>query len=120
MDKELYDFVEERAKVLAEAGSSKAETKAAASDWLAAVQADSSEEAVDKATEALLEYLEGKPRTIDGIIGFAEGPAKDVFGEEAAAAMLEKHKARKEQGERYCDCPSCTAASELLIRFGRA
>ena len=120
MDKETFDYIAERAEILSTADSSKAETKQAASDWLAAVKADSSEEAIDKATDALLEYLEGRPRTIDGIIEFAKGPAKDIFGEDAASAMLEKHTARKEQGEKYCDCPSCTAASELLIKFGRA
>ena len=63
--------------------------------------------------------MEGRPTTIDGVIAFAEGPAKQMMGEEAAAKMLAEQKERKAQGAKYCNCPSCTAASELLAKFGR-
>ena len=33
--------------------------------------------------------------------------------------MLEAQLARKEAGAKYCNCPSCAAASELLAKFGR-
>ena len=33
-------------------------------------------------------------------------------------ALAEQLK-RKEAGAKYCNCPSCTAASELLAKFGR-
>ena len=42
-----------------------------------------------------------------------------LMGEEAAAAMLAEQLKRKEAGAKYCNCPSCTAASELLAKFGR-
>ena len=42
-----------------------------------------------------------------------------AMGEEAAAAMLAEQLKRKEAGAKYCNCPSCTAASELLAKFGR-
>ena len=42
-----------------------------------------------------------------------------MFGEEAAAKMAEEQKARKEQGAKWCNCPSCAAASEILAKFGR-
>ena len=71
------------------------------------------------ATDKLLDVLEGRPTTIDGVIAFAEGPAKQLMGEEAAAAMLAEQLKRKEAGAKYCNCPSCTAASELLAKFGR-
>ena len=36
-----------------------------------------------------------------------------------AAAMAAEQKQRKEQGAKWCGCPSCTAASEILAKFGR-
>ena len=77
------------------------------------------DEAVAAATDKLLDVLEGRPTTIDGVIAFAEGPAKQLMGEEVAAAMLAEQLKRKEAGAKYCNCPSCTAASELLAKFGR-
>ena len=119
MEKELLDYVAERAGILATADTSKQETKDAAAAWKDAVAADSSDAAVEAATTKLLDFLEGRPTTIDGVIAFAQGPAKEMMGEEAAAKMLEAQLARKEAGAKYCNCPSCVAASELLAKFGR-
>lgn len=119
MDKEVFDYVAERADILATADSSKQDTKDAARAWKAAVASDSSDAAVEKATTELLDFLEGRPTTIDGVIAFAEGPAKQLMGEEAAAGMLAAQKARKAQGAKWCNCPSCTAATEILAKFGR-
>lgn len=117
MEKELFDYVAERAGILATADTSKQDTKDAAAAWKDAVAADSSDAAVEAATNKLLDFLEGRPTTIDGVIAFAQGPAKEA--EEAAAKMLEAQLARKEAGAKYCNCPSCAAASELLAKFGR-
>lgn len=119
MEKELFDYVAARAEVLATSDASTQVTKDAAEAWKTAVAADASDAAVEAATEKLLDVLEGRPTTIDGVIAFAEGPAKQMFGEEAAAQMLAKQQQRKAEGAEYCDCPSCTAASELLVKFGR-
>lgn len=119
MEKELFDYVAERAEVLATNDASTQVTKDAAAAWKVAVAADASDEAVAAATDKLLDVLEGRPTTIDGVIAFAEGPAKQLMGEEAAAAMLAERLKRKEAGAKYCNCPSCTAASELLAKFGR-
>ena len=119
MDKELFDFVSARADILAVSNASTQVTKDAAQAWKDAVAADAGEEVVKAATEKLLDILEGRPTTIDGVIAFAEGPAKQLFGEEAAAAMLAEQKARKEQGAKWCNCEACTAATELLAKFGR-
>ena len=119
MEKELFDYVAQRAEVLATSDASTQVTKDAAESWKAAVAADASDAAVEAATAQLLDVLEGRPTTIDGVIAFAQGPAKQIMGEQAAAAMLEAQLARKEAGARYCNCPSCTAASELLAKFGR-
>ena len=41
------------------------------------------------------------------------------MGEEAAAQMLAAQKKRKEEGAKYCNCEACTAATEILAKFGR-
>ncbi len=119
MEKDLFNYVAERTEILATSDASTQVTKDAAEAWKAAVAADTSDEAVEAATKQLLDVLEGRPTTIDGVIAFAEGPAKQLMGEEAAAAMLADQLKRKEAGAKYCNCPSCTAASELLAKFGR-
>lgn len=119
MDKELFDYVAERADILSTAESSKQETKDAALAWKEAVAADASDAAVAEATAKLVDYLDDRPRTIDGLIAFLEGPGKELFGEEAAAQGLAAQQKRKEEGAKFCDCPSCTAASEILAKFGR-
>ncbi len=117
MEKELFDYVAERADILIASGASTQVTRDAAQAWKDAVAADAA--AADDATAKLLDILEGRPTTIDGVIAFAEGPAKQIFGEEAAAKMLEEQKQRKEAGAKYCNCDACTAASELLAKFGK-
>lgn len=117
MEKELFDYVVERVDVLSVAGTSKQDTKDAALAWKDAVAADPA--AADEATKTLLDFLEGRMVTIDQVIAFAEGPAKQLFGEEGAAKMLEEQLQRKEQGAKYCNCEAHTAAGELLAKFGR-
>lgn len=119
MEKELFDYVAERVDVLSVSGASTQVTKDAALAWKEAVAADSSDAAVEEATTKLLDILEGRPTTIDGVIAFAQGPAASMFGEEAAAKMLAEQLKRKEEGAKYCNCEACTAASELLAKFGR-
>ena len=117
MEKDSVDFVAERVETLIASGASTQVTKDAAQAWKDAVAEDRA--AAYDATIKLLDVLEGRPTTIDGVIAFAEGPAKQIFGEEAAAKMLEEQKQRKEAGAKYCNCDACTAASELLAEFGR-
>ena len=119
MEKELFDYVAKRAEILSASPASTQVTKDAALAWKEAVAADASDAAVKDATNKLLDILEGRPTTIDGVIAFAQGPAAGMFGEEAAAAMLAEQLARKEAGAKYCNCEACTAASELLAKFGR-
>lgn len=117
MEKELFDYVAERVDILAVSNASTQVTKDAAAAWKKCVSTD--ESAADGATETLLNILEGRPTTIDGVIAFAQGPAVAMFGEEAAAGMLAEQTKRKAEGAKYCNCEACTAASELLAKFGR-
>lgn len=119
MEKELFDFVAERAGILAVADTSKQDTKEAARAWKDAVAADSSDTAVEAATNTLLDFLEGRMTGIDDVIAFAEGPAADIMGADAAAGMLAAAKARKAEGWKYCICEAHVAAAELLGKFGR-
>ncbi len=119
MEKETFDYVAERAKVLSKAETSTQVTKDAATEWLNATAANASDGAVETATTKLLDTLEGRPTTIDGVIAFAEGPAAQLMGEEAAAQMLAAQKERKANGAKWCNCDACTAATEILAKFGR-
>ena len=119
MEKELMDYIAKRVDILSTADTSTQVTKDAALAWKEAVATDNSDAAVEKATTTLLDILEGRPTTIDGVIAFLEGPAKEIFGEEDAAKRLADQRKRKEAGAKWCDCPSCTAATEILAKFGR-
>ena len=119
MEKELFDYVSERVDILAVADTSTQVTKDAATAWKDAVSADSSDAAVDEATTKLLDVLEGRPTTIDGVIAFLQGPAIELFGEDAAAQGLAEQEKRKAEGAKWCNCEACAAASEILAKFGR-
>ena len=88
MNKETFDYVAERADALADSEFSTQVTKDAAQAWRDAVAADSSDAAIDAATNDLLDVLEGRPTTIDGVIAFLQGPAIEMLGEDAAASAL--------------------------------
>ena len=118
MDQELFDYVSQHVDVLAVSNVSTQVTKDAAQAWKDAVAADGQDVAA-QTTEKIFDVLEGRPTTIDEAIAFAQGPAKEHFGEEAAAKMLAQETQRKAQGAKYCSCEACTAASELLGKFGR-
>ena len=118
MDTTTVDYIAARVDILAASDASTQVTKDAANAWKEAVAAGGAD-AADAATEQLLDILEGRPTTIDGVIAFAEGPAKEMFGEEAAAQILTTQQQRKAEGAKWCDCDACTAATEILAKFGR-
>ncbi|MEI3231153.1 MAG: hypothetical protein V8S24_07920 [Gordonibacter pamelaeae] len=97
MNKETFDYVAERVDVvLADSEFSTQVTKDAARAWKDTVAADSSDAAIDAATNDLLDVLEGRPTTIDGVIAFLQGPAIEMLGEDAAASALAAQQQRKE------------------------
>lgn len=119
MEQATFDYVAPRVDILSTSQASTQVTKDAALAWKEAVAADNSDAAIEQATEQLLDILEGRPTTIDGVIAFAQGPAKEMFGEEMAAQILAKQEQRKADGAKWCDCDACTAATEILAKFGR-
>ena len=118
MNKETFDYVAERVDALAGSDFSTQVTKDAAQAWRDAVAADSSDAAIDAATNDLLDVLEGRPTTIDGVIAFLQGPAIEMLGDAAASALAAQQQ-RKESGAKYCDCEACSAATEILAKFDR-
>lgn len=119
MEQSTFDYIAPRIDILSTSQASTQVTKDAALAWKEAVATDSSDAAIERATEQLLDILEGRPTTIDGVIAFAQGPAKEMFGEEMAAQILTKQEQRKADGAKWCGCDACTAASEVLAKFGR-
>ena len=72
-------------------------------------------EANKAATKAYIAALEDGIATIDESIAFAKSAkAKEIFGADAAAELLKKEQARKAKGEKFCNCPACALAQEIL------
>ncbi len=72
-------------------------------------------EANKAATKAYVAALEDGIATIDESIAFAKSAkAKEIFGAEGAAELLKKEQARKAKGEKFCNCPACSLAQEIL------
>jgi len=116
MDKELFDYTAAKVEELLAAPSSSKTTRDAAQGWKDAVAAGKD---VDEATKALLDAIDAHHTTVDELIAFASGAAKDLMGEDVAAGMLAHGQQIKAAGAKYCDCAACTAAHELLAKHGR-
>lgn len=116
MEKELFDYTAQKVEELLAAGSSSQNTREACETWKKAVAEDTD---ADVATKALLDALDEHHTTIDELIAFASGAAKEIMGEEIAAAMLAHAEEIKAAGAKYCDCAACTATHELLAKHGR-
>ena len=118
MEKELFDYIAERVDILAVSGASRQETMDKAAAWKEAV-AGADDAAIEAATAEFADYLMGRLATIDDVIAFAQGPAVEMLGAEAAAQMLEAQQQRKAAGEKYCNCEAHVAATEILAKLGR-
>ncbi len=116
MEKELLDYTAQKVEELLAAPSSSQTTRAAAQGWKDAIAAGTD---ADVATKALLDAIDEHHTTIDELIAFASGAAKELMGEEVAAGMLAHAQEIKAQGAKYCDCAACTATHELLAKHGR-
>ena len=87
------------------------EIKEAAQNYLDAV----GKEGEAEAAKAYVAELEADIMPIDGLIAFAESDmVAKVFGADGVKNVLIHAKERKEAGEKYCDCPACTACEALL------
>ena len=116
MEKDLFDYTAQKVEELLAAPSSSKVTIEAAQAWKDAIAAGAD---ADEATATLLDAIDQHHTTIDELIAFASGAAKDLMGEEVAAGMLAHAQEIKAQGAKYCDCAACTAAHALLAKHGR-
>lgn len=116
MDKGLFDYTAQKVEELLAAPSSSKATLDAAQGWKDAIAAGKD---ADEATKALLDAIDAHHTTVDELIAFASGAAKDLMGEEVAAGMLAHGQEIKAAGAKYCDCAACTATHELLAKHGR-
>jgi hypothetical protein len=116
MEKELLDYTAMKVEELLAAPSSSKVTLDAAKAWKESVAAGAD---VDAATTELLDAIDRHHTTIDELIAFTEGRAKDLLGEEVAAGMHAHALEIQAQGAKYCDCAACTAAHALLAKHGR-
>lgn len=111
MDKEILNYVIEKTHELISAPSCSSEAKTAAQSWLDAV--GSGEEAAE--TKKYIDELEEDIMPIDGLISFAESDyGIQVFGADTAENIAAHAKEIKSAGAKYCDCPACAAAADIL------
>ena len=111
MEKNVLDYVTEKSNDLINAFSCSAEAKAAAKDWLSAVGTDSEADE----TRKYIAELEADIMPLDNLIAFAESAqGREYFGEVQAGGVAAHAKELKENGEVYCDCPTCAAVAAIL------
>ena len=97
MKSEVLSYVAERSKELMEASTCSKEAKAAAKAWLEAVGTDQEARETEK-----------------GLLAFASSDGgKQVFGEHAAQ-VADHARELVASGAKYCDCPACSIAAEIL------
>lgn len=104
----------ELAQAVIDAPSACAEFKEAAKNYINAIGTDD-----EKKMGAML-VAEAKEDicTIDDVIGFfATDMAKQIFGEDGAAAKLAHAQEIKANDAIFCDCPGCTAALAIINNF---
>ncbi len=103
--------IAEKVKALINAPSCCAELKTVGNDWLKAV--GSAEEKT--MSEKLIKELEADIQPIDDVIAlFSSETGKNIVGEDAAKNMVAHFKEVKAAGGKWCDCPACTVAREIL------
>lgn len=111
MNKEVLDYVVEKAHELMSAATCNSETKAAAQAWLDALGKDNEE----AETKKFIDEMEADIMPIDNLIAFAESEGGvQVFGADHTKVVAAHAKEIKDAGAKYCDCPACAAVEAIL------
>ena len=101
----------EKIKAMAAAPSCCAPLKAAVKNYLDAV--GTADEKI--AAQSLIAEIEADITTVDKLVPFAHSErAKEIFGEDGAKNFAAHADELKASGAKYCDCPACTPAAEIL------
>ena len=99
-----HEELKAKVQALADAASSNETVKAFANEWLAA-------EGTDKQAGLTKEL----PTVVkENIALIDETTAAELFGKEAAHAMLKHAEEIKAQGAEFCDCPGCIACKDII------
>lgn len=113
MEKQISEFLIQKTNELINSGSVCKEAKEAAEKWLKAVGTDAEKDE----TVRYLKELEDDIEPIDDLIAFLHTPlAAKYLGEERAKTFLVHAEQRKVAGEKYCDCPACSAVYAILCK----
>lgn len=113
MEKQVLDYVMEKARELEDAPTCCGTLRAEAEAWLHAVGTDREKDE----TAAFLRELEADLVPIDGLIALAESETgAQIFGADAAKGVAEHAKKIKADGAKYCDCPACQAVEAILAK----
>ena len=113
MDKQILEYVTAKTHELMQTPTCSGETKAAAQAWLSAVGTAAAKTQTGKS----LEELEADIMPIDNLIGFAESEkGAAYFGADTAAGIVAHAREIKAAGARYCDCPACAIAADILAK----
>ena len=108
MDKKI---MKEAAQELLEACSCCAELKAAAQNYLAAVDTPAEAEAAEK----LVAEAKADVMTNEQVMAAMDVPAvKAALGDEMATMIKAHAQELKAAGVEYCDCPACTAGMKII------
>ncbi len=98
-------------QALLDAPQSNPTVKEFAQSWL---DAEGTEKQAEL-TKQLVSVAEQNIALIDETIGFAGSErAVQLLGEEGAANLLQHAKDIKAEGAKFCDCPSCVAAKNII------
>ena len=75
---------------------------------------------IDKVVESdFIKALKEGISSVDEVIDtFSKPEMKEKVGEEAAAQIKAHAEAIKAEGKKFCDCPACTQAREILRELG--
>jgi ElaB/YqjD/DUF883 family membrane-anchored ribosome-binding protein len=75
---------------------------------------------VDKVTELeFIKQLKAGIASVDEVIDtFSDPEVREKMGEEAAEQIKAHAEAIKAEGKKFCDCPACTKAREILKDLG--
>lgn len=111
MEKELLNFVVEKTHELMNAPTCSSETKTTAQTWLNSIGTDNE----TAETKRYIYELAADIMPIESLIGFAESDeGAQCFGAGKAKIVAAHGKEIQSAGMKYCDCPACAAAEEIL------
>jgi ornithine carbamoyltransferase len=113
MKRETREYLIKESKALLDVSFACPEAKAVCKDFLA--KAGTNEE--DEAALSMIDELKEDVEKIDDLLAFASSShCEKAFGEEEAKNFLKRAEELKKSGAKYCDCPACTAALEIISK----